>query len=167
MRNSALTPWNWINSDINPFAMQDRVIRHNLGSLSCLSRDLDKVFNQMLETVPAEKDHIRPKIDIHANDEGYSISAELPGIEEDDIKVDLKDGALYISGENKSEHKEDSDGYYRLERSYGKYKRVLLLPDDVDTGNIKASYKNGVLSIKIPKLEEKVEEVKSIEITKE
>jgi len=72
-------------------------------------------------------------------------------MKKEDIKVDIKEGALTIKGERKIEKKEDEDKYTRVERTYGAFQRRILLPDNADSSHIKASYEDGVLKVTIPK----------------
>ena len=82
-----------------------------------------------------------------------TITAEVPGMKKEDIKVDFKEGALTIKGERKIEKKEDEENYTRIERSYGSFQRRIALPDNIDTNQIKGAYEDGVLKITIPKHE--------------
>ena len=81
------------------------------------------------------------------------VRVEVPGMDEKDLKVHYEDGLLMISGEREFERKDDRN-YHRIERSYGSFVRSFSLPRSVDANKISASYKNGVLEIEIPKLEE-------------
>ncbi len=96
-----------------------------------------------------------PAVDLYEKDDHYMIKAELPGVDKDAIKIDLKDRLLTLSGERSSDNEVKEENYYRRERSYGKFQRVFTLPADVDADKIKAEYKDGVLQIEVPKPEEK------------
>jgi len=78
------------------------------------------------------------------------ISAELPGLKKEEVKVEVSDDALVIEGERKQEHKEDHEGYHRWERSYGRFYRSLPLPEGARTDQVKAELKDGVLKVSIP-----------------
>lgn len=95
-----------------------------------------------------------PVVDVYSDDKNFFIKAELPGIDKKDITVDVKDGILTLRGERSAESETKEENYHRKERTYGKFERVFTLPADVDTGKIKADYKDGVLKIGIPKPEE-------------
>ena len=82
------------------------------------------------------------------------INAELPGVSKDDVTVDIKDNVLTIKGVRNYDQKVEKDSYYRRERCYGKFYRAFSLPDAVDPNRIEASYKDGVLKVKIPRAEE-------------
>lgn len=95
-----------------------------------------------------------PAVDIHDKGDGFVLSADLPGVDKDDIEIDVKDGTLTIKGEKKFEEKVPKDNYIRIERSYGKFVRSFTLPNLVDSEKIKASFKDGILELTLPKKEE-------------
>lgn len=95
-----------------------------------------------------------PTVDIFERGEDLVIRAELPGVERDDIEVRVEDNTLMLSGERKREQEFDEANAYRLERVYGKFMRSFRLPKTVDASHIEASYKNGVLEVRLPKAEE-------------
>ena len=96
-----------------------------------------------------------PAVDLYEKDDHYMIKAELPGVDKKDIKIDLKDRLLTLSGERAYDNDVNEENYYRRERTYGKFQRAFTLPADVDSDKIKAEYKDGVLQIEVPKPEEK------------
>ena len=96
-----------------------------------------------------------PAVDLYEKDDHFIIKAELPGINKDDIKVDLKDRVLTLSGERSFDNEVKEENYYRKERSYGKFQRAFTLPADVDSEKIKAEFKDGVLQIEVPKPQDK------------
>jgi HSP20 family protein len=96
-----------------------------------------------------------PAVDLYEKDDHFVIKAELPGVDKNDIKVDLKDRVLTLSGERTHDNEVKEENYYRQERSYGKFQRVFRLPADVDSDKIKAEFKDGVLQVEVPKPEEK------------
>jgi len=96
-----------------------------------------------------------PAVDLYEKDEHFIIKAELPGVKKDDIKVDLKDRVLTLSGERTYDNEVKEENYYRRERSYGKFQRAFTLPAEVDPEKIKAEFKDGVLQIEVPKPENK------------
>lgn len=104
-------------------------------------------------------------MDISDTDKEYIIEADLPGVKEEDLDISVsKDGLLTVKGkrENKKEQKERN--YYRMERSYGSFERTIALPDNCDSNKVDASFQNGILSVKIPKKEPAIGEVKHIKI---
>lgn len=94
-------------------------------------------------------------MDLVEVDDHFVLKADLPGLAEDDIVIEVQDGALTISGERRAERKETDRGWYRVERSFGRFSRSLTLPDGVDPDGIEASFDRGVLSVRIPKPEER------------
>ena len=96
----------------------------------------------------------RPTVDTYEEDDTIVINAELPGVNKDDVTIDIKDNVLTIKGVRNYEQEVKEENYYRQERCYGKFHRAFTLPDAVDPNKIEASYKDGVLKIKIPKAEE-------------
>lgn len=106
-----------------------------------------------------------PAVDITEDGKNIYLKADLPGMNQKDIKVSVEDDVLTISGERKSEKEEKKDGkFYRLERVYGQFCRSFTLPDNVDASKISAEYKDGVLTLTIPKTEEKKSKAIEIEV---
>ena len=93
----------------------------------------------------------RPPVDLHETADEYVITAELPGIPADQVELTCQDGMLRISGEKKEEREENERGYRLSERSYGSFERRIELPPGADEDKISAAYKDGVLTITIPK----------------
>jgi HSP20 family protein len=96
---------------------------------------------------------ITPHVDMYDHGNEVVVSAELPGIKREEINVKLVDNTIIISGEKKTEEKVERSDYLRLERTFGSFNRTLNLPEGLDSKNIKASFKDGVLEVRIPKLE--------------
>jgi HSP20 family protein len=105
-----------------------------------------------------------PRMDVVEDDQQITITAELPGMDENEINLGLKDNNLIITGTKKSEKTEKGKTYYRSERSYGSFKRMVALPDSIDADRISAEFKKGVLKIHVPKLPEIERKAKRIEI---
>src|SRR5262249_39377227 len=95
-----------------------------------------------------------PAVDIAETAKGYDITAELPGIDQKNIEVKYADGTLTIRGERKDEKEEKKENYYLSERNYGSFQRSFRVPDGVDADNVEASFKNGVLTVTLPKTPE-------------
>ncbi|HAF07197.1 TPA: heat-shock protein [candidate division WOR-3] len=104
-----------------------------------------------------------PSMDISETDKEFFVTVELPGLKKEDITLSIDNNVLTIEGERKSEKEEKGKTFHRIERSYGKFYRSVTLPKKVDEDNIKASFKDGLLNITIPKVEK--EKVKNIEIS--
>lgn len=104
-----------------------------------------------------------PKVDIVETDKEFTIKAELPEVRKEDVKVNIENGELCISGERKQEKEEKGKKFHRIERYYGNFMRSFTLPGNVDETNIKASFKDGMLNLSLPKTAEakpKTSEVK-------
>jgi HSP20 family protein len=102
-----------------------------------------------------------PAVDLFEEKDEIVVKAELPGIEKDQIEVNVADHQLTIKGEKKKEEEVKEKDYYRCERSYGSFLRTLELPKDVHADKVKAVFKNGVLEVRLPKTEEaKAKEIK-------
>lgn len=95
-----------------------------------------------------------PKLDVSETDKAFAITAELPGLTEQDINVEVNGDVLTLSGEKRSEHEDNAKGVYRMERSYGRFQRQFTIPANVDAAKVDATFKNGVLHITLPKTAE-------------
>jgi HSP20 family protein len=95
-----------------------------------------------------------PSVDVSEDKNNVIIKAEMPGMNKEDIKISVQDGVLTFKGEKKQEKEEKDKNYHRIERSYGSFCRSFQLPTSVKSDKIKAGYKDGVLSIALPKAEE-------------
>jgi HSP20 family protein len=92
-----------------------------------------------------------PKVDIVETDNEYTIKAELPEVNKEDVKISVENGELCISGERKQEKEEKGKKFHRIERVYGSFMRSFTLPGNADEANIKASFKDGMLNLTLPK----------------
>ncbi len=102
-----------------------------------------------------------PAMDVYETDDGIYVKAELPGVKKEDLKISVDDNVLTIRAEKKQDGPKDLNCYYCSERVFGTFQRSFTLPATADTGNIKASYRDGVLEVMIPKKEEaKPKEIK-------
>jgi len=107
-----------------------------------------------------------PDVDIRENDKELVIEADMPGMEEKDIQVNLREGILTLKGEKKSQREEKKDTYHLMERSYGSFERSFRLPETVNEEGIKAAFDKGVLRIALPKRPEAVKAERKIPIGK-
>jgi HSP20 family protein len=96
-----------------------------------------------------------PAMDLVETDEHFVLRADLPGMSEDDVKIEVEDGTLVVSGERKAEHEERGEGFHRLERAFGTFSRSLTLPKGVDADAVTASFERGVLEVRVPKPEQR------------
>ena len=127
---------------------------------------LQSLFDSVFDApTPSRSGALRrwlPAMDLVEAEDHYVLKADLPGLSEDDVKIEFEDRTLTISGQRKSEHETKKDGYVRVERAFGSFSRSLTLPDGVDGDAVTASFDRGVLEISIPKPE--VRKPKRIEI---
>ena len=105
-----------------------------------------------------------PRSDVVETDSGIEVTVELPGLEEKDLDLSLSDDALTIRGEKKVERKEEKRGFYMSERSYGSVFRSIPLPAGVDSDRAEATFRNGVLTVRLPQRPEAKERAKKIEV---
>ncbi len=112
---------------------------------------------------PAMKE-FSPSVDIFEDKDDVVVKAEIPGIKKEDLDVKLEEDTITISGEKKTEEKVEKKDYYRLERSYGSFSRSFSLPTDVQTDKAKATFKDGVLEVRVPKTEEAKRKARKVEI---
>jgi len=118
------------------------------------SSEFSRLFNTLWEA-PTGSRHWVPEMDLVETDDHYLLKADLPGMKQADVTIEFNDGTLTVSGERKAEYERKEKGFFRLERSFGKFSRSLTLPDGIDPDRIDASFTDGVLDIRIPKPEER------------
>lgn len=124
--------------------------------LEDVSRQLNRIFGRF----PARSEPARellatadwaPSVDITETDSAYMIKGEIPGVNREDVKVNIENGLLTISGERKQEKEEKNKKFHRIERSYGSFMRSFRLPDNIDDEAVKAEFKDGMLNVTLPK----------------
>jgi HSP20 family protein len=119
------------------------------------SREIDRVFDAFFGQNEQQARRWVPPMDLVEAEDHFVLKADLPGLSEGDVNIEVQDGSLTISGERRAEHTEQERGFYRIERAFGGFNRSLTLPDGVDPDRIEASFSHGVLEVKIPKPEER------------
>lgn len=122
-----------------------------------LRKEMDRLFERFLEPAWTEMPTLgewSPKVDVTETKDTVTVKAELPGVEQPDIAVSLRDNVLTIKGEKAAETEEKDKRYHRVERSYGTFTRAMRLPADVDGSKASASFKDGVVTIILPKAPE-------------
>jgi len=92
-----------------------------------------------------------PAVNVAETPQAYEVTADLPGMKAEDLDLEMKEGQLWISGQREEQTKEEGKTFHRIERTYGKFHRVVPLPGSVDEAGIEAEYRDGVLSIRVPK----------------
>ena len=129
-----------------------------VGELSSLQDDMNRLFNTFFDTPTAGNGTVRrwiPAMDLVEAEDHFVLKADLPGLAEDDVHIDVEGDVLTVSGERKAEHEDKREGYVRVERSYGSFRRSLTLPEGIDAEAVQATFENGVLEVRIPKPEER------------
>jgi len=124
----------------------------------------NRLFNSVESSQEAERVDFIPSVNTREADDAYYIEVDLPGVKKENISIDVKDNILTISGERVIEDKRKDDEFYRVESVYGKFARSFTLPEDVDSDKIEAKAENGVLVVKIPKVQVVDKAPKKIEI---
>jgi len=174
-------PWNWLTREegreAGTLPVETPVNARGYLSMNpwSLRREIDNLFSDAFQHLGRSSggepvDGVQtPRADIAATDKEYLISVELPGIEEKDIEVEVHEDVLSIKAQRENESKEESNdekkNYYRVERHYGKFQRMLHLPEDADAENITANYKNGVLDVKVARKVPQKSEARKISIS--
>jgi HSP20 family protein len=121
-----------------------------------LRQEWDRMFDEFFEgraLAPwgQEWTGFAPSVDVVETDKEVKVTAELPGMEAEDVDVTVSHGTLTLKGEKKEEHEEEGEGYYRSERSYGSFQRSIPLPTTVETEQAEAAFEKGVLTVTFPK----------------
>ena len=132
--------------------------------LDSLQGDMTRLFERFFERPGngEERDRWIPAMDLVEKDDHLELRADLPGMNEDDVDVEIRDGVLTISGERRNEEEETREGYRRVERAFGRFSRSIALPDGIDPDDVHANFDNGVLVVSVPKPKES--EPKHVEI---
>ena len=120
------------------------------------SQEVNRLFNTLFDL--ADERGVQrwvPPMDLLEADDHFLLKADLPGLSEDDVSIEVQDNVLTISGERKSEQERKERGWYRVERAYGRFSRSLTLPEGVDPDAVSADFDRGVLTVRIPKPEER------------
>lgn len=166
MANRDLTPWR--GGGLSPLFGRD--------PFANFRQEMDRLFDDFLAPPAGEGRPfvgaqasaatalVRPSIEVHETEQAYRVGAELPGLAEKDIEISLHDNVLTISGEKKSEHEEDKAGRRYTERSYGRFERSIPFPTEIDAERVDAVFRDGVLTITLPKNAKVQEQTRRIEI---
>jgi len=133
--------------------------------LNSLQSEMNRLFNTFFDTPTPTAGNgngngggLRrwvPAMDLVETEDHFVLKADLPGLDADDVSIEVEDDLLTVSGERRIEHETKKEGFYRLERSSGQFRRSLTLPEGVDADSIVAKFDKGVLEVRIPKPEER------------
>lgn len=161
-----LAPWRWGDGKVTVRSEAER------DPFYALQKRMDRLFDDFFNSFGLAPfgafgeslGAFSPRIDMSESEKELKVSAELPGLDENDIEVSLAQNALTISGEKKEEKEDKGWNYYRMERSYGSFQRTIPLPYEVEGDKVEAAFKKGVLTITLPKTAEAQKQTKKISI---
>ena len=130
-----------------------------LRELTTLQNEMNRLFGTVFDT-PAQGNGATmrrwmPAMDLVETADHFVLRADLPGLSEEDVNIEVEDRVLTVSGERKAEATENRDGFHRMERAFGAFSRSLTLPEGVDPEAVAASFDRGVLEVRIPKPEQR------------
>jgi len=130
-----------------------------MRELANIREEMNRLFDDFFSGWPERKKGLlegewTPSVNVAETDENIVVTAELPGIKQDEVEITIVNDVLTLKGEKKEEKEIKRENYHRIERSYGSFQRSISLPTGVQADKAKANYKDGVLSITIPKVEE-------------
>ena len=129
--------------------------------LTSLQNEMNRLFNTFFDTPATGQGNgnsLRrwiPPMDLVETEDHFVLKADLPGLTEADVNVEVEDNVLTLSGERNAEHEDKREGYVRVERAFGSFRRSLTLPEGIDPEAVQASFDKGVLEVRIPKPEER------------
>jgi HSP20 family protein len=128
--------------------------------LTSLQNEMNRLFTTFFDTPTSGNGEGAtrrwiPAMDLVETDDHFVLKADLPGLGEGDVHLEVEDNVLTVSGERKAEHEDKREGYVRVERAYGSFRRSLTLPEGIDPEGVTASFDKGVLEVRIPKPEER------------
>ena len=129
--------------------------------ISSLQSEMNRLFNTFFDSPAGGANGGQftrrwvPAMDLVETEDHFVLKADLPGLTESDVNVEVEDNVLTVSGERKAEHEDKREGYVRVERAFGAFRRSLTLPEGIEPEAVQASFENGVLEVRIPKPEER------------
>jgi HSP20 family protein len=160
-------PWNWFGKEEEntgaTVPVQQKNAQEDIGAFphlfSRFHNEMDRRFEQMFREFGfgsplfsnMANGMLKPTLDLSASENEYTVNVEIPGVDEKDLKIELEKNTMIIRGEKRQEKEEEEKSYYRQERFYGSFQRILSLPEDADQDGIKATFKQGVLKITMPR----------------
>lgn len=178
-------PWNWFKKEEEEPGKSVPVQRQSSedqgltlrNSIEQFHREVDRLFDEAFRgmghlpfsfnrPLPSglNKGLIKPTLDLGATEKEYTVTVEIPGVSEKDVELEIVNDTLTIRGEKKHENEEKNKSYYRMERSYGSFQRMLSLPEDADQNGVAATFDNGILTVTLPRKALPKADVKRIEV---
>ncbi len=182
MNLQRIKPWNWFKHEEDVQATGNVPVKKHddlkaagrsmYVPLANFHREVDRLFDNVFSGFPSlsgtssliDDSFFKPQVDISGNDKSYEITLNVPGLKREDISIELQGDSLLIKGEKQEKNESKDKHYYRIERSYGTFQRVLALPEDANAKEISADLKDGVLCLTVPRSTVANKEVKRITI---
>jgi len=169
MARGDIIPWRRSGGGLIPWRREDGPFESLRREIETLHRDIDRVFDEMWSGrwptfEPMGRTEIMPLLDMTEDDQAFHLNVELPGMDEKDVEVTLRNHTLTIKGEKKEEKETKEKDVHRRERAYGYFRRSVELPAEVDADKISATYRKGVLTIDLPKTQQAQQQAKRIEV---
>jgi HSP20 family protein len=164
-----------MNSNILPLRRRGNTLptrRENESPVMAIQNEMNRMFDQFFNdpftmlSVPTLRSvaDFMPRIDVSETETSMQVTAELPGMDENDIQLTLENDSLIISGEKKNDVEEKGKNFHRVERSYGSFQRIIPLVSEIQSDKVEASFRNGVLKITLPKTAAAAKQTRKIEI---
>ena len=157
------------NRDLTPYDQPRGLGLFGRDPFESFRSEIDRLFDGFLgrrrgEAVPSPFGGTWPSVDVHEAESAYTVEAEIPGLEAKDVELKLADNALTLSGEKKQETKKEENGRSYSERSYGRFQRTIPFDTEVDADKVTAAFKNGVLTVTLPKNPKATDKTRRIEV---
>ena len=156
-----------------PFKKSETALQRRMGDFfSPLQRDMNRLMEDFFTSFPSINIEsslpsiATPWVNVSENEKNYTVTAELPGVQEKDIEISVSEGDLQIKGEKEVSKEEKENGFITMERSYGSFYRSIPFATEIDEQNVKAHLKDGVLTVTVPKAPEAIKKAKKISIQK-
>jgi HSP20 family protein len=126
-----------------------------MRELNTMQGEMNRLFNSFFDEEGNGRRRWAPAVDLLEREDSLVLKADLPGLTQDDVNIEVRDNVLTISGERRTDIEDKQNGYYRVERAFGGFSRSLTLPEGVDADRIAANFENAVLEVTIPKPEQR------------
>ena len=161
------------NRDLTPMSGGRGLAPFGRDPFTSFRREVDRLFDDFFTPVESRNfaapgaragAMLSPSVDVRETDQAYMVTAELPGLEQKDIELNLRDNVLTISGEKRQEKSDGDNGRSYIERTYGRFERIIPLGADVDADRVEATFKNGILTVTVPKSPQAQDKARRIEI---
>ena len=159
-----------VNRDLTPWTGGRGLTPFGRDPFTSFRREVDRLFDDFFAPTAETRSFggnggtLVPSVDVRETDQAYKVTAELPGLEQKDVELNLRDNALILSGEKRQETTDNEGGRSYTERTFGRFERVVPLGDEIDADHVEATFKNGVLNVTLPKNPKARDKARRIEI---